>query len=100
MTHVVSISDFRQDMSYYLALVSHGDTVILKDTKKNQEMARMVAGQRWDSIAHKKMLKKLVLEPIFSAKDHPEWATLKKVDQWLRKTRMNSNRNFDKWINQ
>jgi antitoxin (DNA-binding transcriptional repressor) of toxin-antitoxin stability system len=100
MTHVVSISDFRQDMSYYLALVSHGDTVILKDTKKDLEMARMVAGQRWDPIAYRKMLKRLASKPIFSAKDHPEWATLKKVDQWLRKTRMNSNRNFDQWISQ
>lgn len=100
MTHVVSVSDFRQDLSYYLGLASKGDTVIIKDSKKDQEMARVVAGQKWDSIAYGKMLKKLASTPVFSAKDHPEWATLKKVDQWLRKTRMSSNRNFDKWVNQ
>ena len=100
MTHVVSISDFRQDMSYYIGLVSRGDTVILKDTKKGEEIVQLTKTQKWDPIAYRAMLKKLAVTPVFSAKDHPEWATLRKVDQWLRKTRMSSNRNFDKWVNQ
>lgn len=93
MTHVVSISDFRQDMSYYIGLVSRGDTVVLKDSKKNEEILQMTKTHKWDPLAYRAMLKKISANPI-SAKDHPEWATLTKVNKWLRETRKNSNRDF------
>lgn len=93
MTHVVSISDFRQDMSYYIGLVSRGDTVVLKDNKKNEEILQMTKTHKWDPVAYRAMLKKISANPI-SAKDHPEWATLTKVNKWLGETRKNSNRDF------
>ena len=40
-----------------------------------------------------KMLKEI--GQVFTAKNHPEWSTKKKVEKWLRETRMNADRNFD-----
>ncbi|KKU02567.1 MAG: hypothetical protein UX99_C0002G0034 [Candidatus Amesbacteria bacterium GW2011_GWB1_47_26] len=94
MIHTVSISDFRQDLSYYIGLASRGDTIIIKDSKKGQETARLVAGRRWDPVAYSKMLKELAHRPVFSAENHPEWATLKDVQKWLRETRKNADRDF------
>lgn len=93
MTHIVSISDFRQDMSYYIGLVSRGDTVILKDSKKGEEIVQITKTQKWDPVAYKAMLKRMFANPI-SAKDHPEWATKTKVEKWLRTTRKNADRDF------
>lgn len=94
MTHVVSISDFRQDMSYYIGLVSRGDTVILKDSKKNEEILQMTKTHKWDPVAYRKMLQTLLIQPVFTAENHPEWATRAKVDKWLRETRKNADRDF------
>ncbi len=33
--------------------------------------------------------------PVFTAKNHPEWATRAKVEKWLRESRMADERNFD-----
>lgn len=94
MTHVVSISDFRQNLSYYLGLVTRGDTVILKDSKKSEEIVQMTKTQKWDPAAYKAMLKRILANPI-SAKDHPEWANKAKVEKWLRESRMADERKFD-----
>ena len=93
MTHVVSISDFRQDMSYYIGLVSRGDTVVLKDSKKNEEILQMTKTHKWDPVAYRVMLKNMAANPI-TAKDHPEWATRASVEKWLRETRKNADRDF------
>jgi hypothetical protein len=93
MTHVVSISDFRQDMSYYIGLVSRGDTVVLKDSKKNEEILQMTKTHKWDPVAYRAMLKNISAHPI-TAKDHPEWATRRKVEKWLRQTRSSWNRSI------
>lgn len=94
MTHVVSISDFRQDLSYYLGLVARGDTVILKDSKKGEEIVQITKTQKWDPLAYRAMLKRILANPI-SAKDHPEWTTRTKVEKWLRKSRMADERKFN-----
>ena len=93
MTHVVSISDFRQDLSYYLGLVTRGDTVILKDSKKGEEIVQMTKTQKWDPVAYRAMLRRVA--GTFTVKNHPEWATREKVEKWLRRTRMTDERKFD-----
>lgn len=94
MTHVVSISDFRQDLSYYIGLVTRGDTVILKDSKKGEEIVKVSRTKKWDPKSYRAMLKRMLANPI-SAKDHPEWSTMTKVEKWLRQTRMADERMFD-----
>lgn len=91
MTHIVSMSEFRNSMSYYVGLISKGDTVILKDTKKGEELVQMTKTHKWDPVTYKAALKRMAGNPI-TAKDHPEWATRAKVEKWLRKTRSSWNR--------
>lgn len=93
MTATVSISDFRNNISSYLDFLSRGD-VILRDEKKNLDVARITGIKQWDPTAYSQMLKKLAAKPVFSAKDHPEWATLRDVQKWLRQTRKNADRDF------
>lgn len=94
MTHVVAISDFRQDLSYYLGLAAKGDTIIVKDSKRGEEIVQITKAQKWDPGAYRAMLKRMLANPV-SAKDHPEWATRAKVEKWLRKSRMADERKFD-----
>ena len=100
MTQIVSASDFRQNMFQYFDLVGRGNIVIVKNGKKGENLVQISRAQKWDPVAYRKILKRLASKPVFTAENHPEWATPKKVEQWLRKTRMQSNRNFDKWVNQ
>lgn len=96
MTYAVPISDFRQHLSEYIQKARQGETVIVKDGKRKQELVRLVPGQRWDPVAYERALRRAA--GVFTAKNHPEWATLKKVHQWLRKTRLASNRDFSKYV--
>ncbi len=93
MTQTVSISDFRNDLSYYIGLASRGDTIIIKDSKKGEEIVQITKTQRWDPVAYKAMLKRVA--GTFTAKNHPEWATRAKVEKWLRQSRMADERKFD-----
>ncbi|HBC45397.1 MAG: hypothetical protein UX80_C0006G0005 [Candidatus Amesbacteria bacterium GW2011_GWA2_47_11b] len=93
MTQTVSISDFRNDLSYYIGLASHGDTIIIKDSKKGEEIVQITRTQRWDPVAYKAMLKRVA--GTFTARNHPEWATRAKVEKWLRQSRMADERKFD-----
>ena len=92
MTITVSISDFRNNISDYLAQVRAGDKIVLRDEKKNEDVAELTGKKKFDSDKFWKEMRKLAGS--ISAKDHPEWATPKKIDQWLRKTRMNAERHF------
>lgn len=93
MMTTVSISQFRQDLSKYLAYVQGGATVVVKDEKTNQEMAEVIGKKTWDSQAYIAMLDRVA--GTFTVKNHPEWATKKKVEQWLRKSRLADERTFD-----
>ena len=93
MNITVSISEFRDNISDYLNKVSRGVTIVIKDEKKGQEIAKVTATQKWDPVAYRLMLKRMAENPI-SAKDHPEWATRKKVEKWLRQTRKNFDRDL------
>ena len=91
MTHTVSISEFRNNLTSYIGIVSRGDTVIIKDSKKGEEMVTVTKTQKWDPIAHEAVLTRMLENPI-TAKVHPEWATRAKVEKWLRNTRSSWNR--------
>lgn len=96
MTWTVSISDFRNNLSDYLEKVRLGDDLIIKDEKKNEEIVEVKAkkfNQKQYAADYRAMLKQVA--GTFIAKRHPEWATKKKVEKWLRETRMNSERSFD-----
>lgn len=94
MTQIVSVADFRNDISKYLSLISKGDVVIIKDNKKNIEIAQVTGTKTWNPEAYRAMLKRMVANPI-SAKDHPEWATRSKLEKWLRSSRLADERNFN-----
>ncbi len=96
MTWTVSISDFRSDLSNYLEKVKLGDSLIIKDEKKNEEIVEVIPKKFDQKKYHEdyvKMLKQV--GGTFTAKRHPEWATRKKVEKWLRETRMNAERSFN-----
>lgn len=93
MTITVSISEFRQNISDYLARVKAGDTLVLKDEKKGEEIAEVVGKKRWDPVAFEKALRKVA--GTFTAENHPEWRTKRDVIRWLRKTRKEADRSFD-----
>lgn len=97
MTWTVSISDFRNDLAEYLVRVQKGDELLIKDDKKDKEIVRVVPiekfSQKQYAADYRAMLKQVA--GTFTAKRHPEWATKKKVEKWLRETRMNAERSFD-----
>jgi len=93
MTITVSISDFRDNISDYLEKISRGDIVIIRDEKKNKEIAEVIGRKNFDPVAYRAMLKRVA--GTFTAKSHPEWATRAKVEKWLRKTRMRDERKFN-----
>lgn len=92
MTITVSISDFRQNISDYLARVKAGDTVILKDEKKNEEIAQLTGTKKFDSDAFGKALRKAA--GVFTAENHPEWRTKRDVIRWVEKSRAAADRTF------
>lgn len=93
MTITVSISDFRNNISDYLQDLRLGHRIILKDEKKNEEVAEIVGKKKFDPEKFWAAMKKVA--GTISVKDHPEWATPAKINKWLRKTRKESERHFD-----
>ncbi|MBI3384640.1 hypothetical protein HY030_00420 [Candidatus Gottesmanbacteria bacterium] len=92
MTITVSISQFRQNISDYLEMVKAGNIVILKDEKKDDEVAEIVGKKRWNPQAFERALRRVA--GTFTAKNHPEWRTKKDVTRWLTKTRKAAERTF------
>ena len=93
MTITVSISDFRENISSYLSRVQQGNKIILTDKKRGEIVAEVIKRDKTELEEYREMLKQVA--GTFTAKNHPEWATRRKVNQWLRKTRLNSNRKLD-----
>ncbi len=94
----VSIGDFRNNLADYLDRVRLGDKIILRDEKKNRivaEVATITSGH--DQKAYYKNSRAMLAKVagIFTAKNHPEWENISKVDLWLRQTRKQSERSFD-----
>ncbi len=92
MTITVSISDFRQHISDYLEQVKAGDTIILKDEKKNDEVAEITAKKKFDPKRFWETLKRNT--PVFSAKNHPEWRTKRDIIKWVEEGRKAADRTF------
>ena len=92
MTITVSISEFRQNIADYLARAREGHTIVLKDEKKGEEIAQLVGKKKFDPKTFGRALS--ALAGTISAKDHPEWATTGKINQWLRQTRKAAERHF------
>ena len=92
MTITVSISDFRQNLSDYLAKVRAGHRLVLRDEKQEETIASVVPEKQWDPEMFRRTLYRVAGS--ISVKDHPEWATPKKIERWLRKTRLANERHF------
>lgn len=92
MTFTVSISEFRNNISSYLARVKQGDQLLIKDDKKKVTVAQLSKVHAFDKNSYQQVLARAA--GIFTAENHPEWATKNKVIAWLRKTRLANQRSF------
>lgn len=92
MTITVSISQFRQNISDYLSRVQMGNTIILKDEKRGEEIAQIVGKKKFDLTTFKTALHKAA--GTFTAKNHPEWRTKRDVIRWVEKERKAADRTF------
>lgn len=93
MTLTVSVGEFRRRLSDYLEKAARGDTIIIKDEKKDDELAQLTGRRQFDPVAYGEALRRVA--GTFTAKNHPEWATPRKVENWLRKTRLQGERRFE-----
>lgn len=92
MTITVSISQFRQNIASYIEKAKQGDTVILKDEKKGQQLVQLVGRKKFDPIAFGKALE--AAAGVFTAKNHPEWKTKRDVINWVEQGRKAADRSF------
>lgn len=92
MTLTVSVSQFRQHLSDYLAKARDGYTVILKDEKKNEEIVQIITKKKFNPETFGETLK--AAAGIFTAENHPEWRTKKDVIRWVEQSRKAADRNF------
>ena len=93
MTYIVSISDFRNNISDYLEKVKNGDSLEIKDEKKNETIATVVAKKKFNARSFLQAVHDAA--GTVSIKNHPEWATRAKLEKWLRGTRLKDERHFD-----
>lgn len=93
MTITVSVGDFRNNLSRYLDDIARGATVVVKDQKKKLEVAQVKNQHRFDPVAYEAALR--AAAGVFTAKNHPEWATRAKVVQWVQTMRKANERHFD-----
>lgn len=92
MTLTVSVSELRNNISGYLDKVVKGNRVLIRDEKRNVTIAQITQTPAFDKDAYEKALKKA--SGIFTAQNHPEWATKKKVIDWVTNNRLNNQRTF------
>lgn len=92
MTLTVSVSEFRNNISSYLAKVNAGNPLLIKDDKKKTMLAQVSKVSSFDKDSFKQVLLKSA--GVFTAENHPEWTTKKDVINWLEKERLASERHF------
>ena len=92
MTLTVSVSDLRNNISSYLDKVVKGNRVLIRDEKRDKTIAQIIPTTDFDKDAYEKELTKA--SGVFTAKNHPEWATKKKVIEWVTKNRLKDERKF------
>jgi len=93
MITTVSISDFRENTSLYLEQISRGDTIVIKDTKRNRVVAHVNSAPAFHAKTYRETLRKVAGS--ISAKRHPEWRTRKAITTWLINSRLADDRTFD-----
>ena len=92
MTLTVSVSEFRNNISEYLNKVADGTRVFIRDGKRKETIAQITHSFSFDPDAYEQTMRKAA--GVFTAKNHPEWATKLKVIKWLRKSRLSDDRSF------
>ena len=92
MTLTVSVSELRSNLAQYLERVANGTSLFVRDEKKNRLIAELVGKKEFDPDRFEKALR--AAGGVFTAKNHPEWATKKDVIKWLEKERLASERIF------
>ena len=92
MTLTVSVSELRNNISDYLDKVLKGNRVLIRDEKRNKTIAQITQTSDFDKDAYEKALSKA--SGVFTAKNHPEWATKKKVIDWVANNRIKNQRTF------
>lgn len=92
MTIIVSISQFRDHIADYIAKAKEGYTVILKDEKKDQQIAQLVGKKKFNPHTFGRALK--AVAGVFTATSHPEWRTKRNVSTWVTRERQASDRRF------
>lgn len=90
MIITVSISQFRQQIADYLAKAQSGDTVIVEDGKKGQEVAELVGKKKFNPESFGKTLK--AATGVFTIKNHPEWNTKEDIIHWVEEGRTTADR--------
>ncbi len=92
MTITVSISDFRNNISDYLAQVRAGNRIVLRDEKKNEDVAELTGKKKFDLQSFKKTLRRVA--GTFTVENHPEWRTKRDVIKWVEEGRKAADRTF------
>lgn len=92
MVITVSISQFRQHISDFIAKAKEGHTVVLKDEKKGEQIVKLVAKKEFNPEIFGKALREA--SGVFTAQNHPEWKTKKDVVKWVEKARLAADRRF------
>lgn len=92
MTITVSISDFRTNISDYLEKARSGNTIEVRDLKKDRLVAELRGKKEFDPVAFRKALDKA--SGVFTAKNHPEWRTKRDVIRWVEQSRKAADRTF------
>lgn len=92
MNITVSVSQFRNNISDYLEKAMQGTKVLVRDDKKNKIIAQITKTQSFNKDAYEKALRKAA--GIFTANNHPEWATKTDVIKWLEQSRLSDDRPF------
>lgn len=92
MTIVVSISQFRQHIADYIEKARSGNTVILQDEKKGQEIIQLVGKKTFNPETFGKALTAAL--GVFTDENHPEWKTKEDVIKWVEEGRKSADRIF------
>jgi antitoxin (DNA-binding transcriptional repressor) of toxin-antitoxin stability system len=85
MTVTASISELRKNLSDYLAKVEQGIVVIIKDEKKDEEIAQLTKKEKFNKNEYLKALEDASVA--IASNSHPEWKDQKSIIKWLRQSR-------------
>lgn len=92
MTLIVSVSQFRQHIASYLAKAEAGNLVIVKDEKRDQQIAQLSGKRGFNPDSFDKALK--AASGILTVKHHPEWKKEEDIIKWVKQGRLSADRTF------